>query len=89
MKTYTVQFLLSEGSDEFWEANPKPEEVIKFIIQDLNQTFCLSYLTDNFKIIKIVDDTVYEEYEEDGNDQIVIDKIIDNSINNLTKEEEE
>jgi hypothetical protein len=61
MKTYTIQFTLEEGSDEFWESNPTPEkvwDVVEFEMRHTNLDF------DNVKIIKIVDETEYDEGEQ-------------------------
>jgi hypothetical protein len=61
MKTWTIQFDLNQGCDEYWESNPTPTDVLKLFSEVLGTTS----LYDNFnnktlKIIKITDNTHYE-----------------------------
>lgn len=59
MKTYTIQFDLFEGSDEFWESNPSPLEVLKLFKESVNYLYI-----DNLKVIKFIDETEYEYDDE-------------------------
>ena len=60
MKIWTIQLDLEEGSDEFWESNPTPEQIIRVINDELNNT-CL--YTSNLKVVKIIDNNEYNYYE--------------------------
>ncbi len=56
MKTWTIQFELEEGCDEFWESNPSPEEVLDVVKAWLDYGDAAGYHDyNNLKCIKIID----------------------------------
>jgi len=58
MKAYTIQLELLEGSDEFWEGNPTPADILREIKQELDTS---GFTISDIKITKIVDDTEYSQ----------------------------
>jgi hypothetical protein len=60
-KSYTVEFDLEEGSDEFWDNNPLPQEVLEVIREELAG---VHLDIREIRITKIVDlKTYYEDHE--------------------------
>lgn len=64
MITYTVQFEINGDGDEFWEGNPKPQEVIEMITLEMTKLYpALDF--HSLKIVKIVDTNVYDNLDSE------------------------
>lgn len=62
-RLFTVQFVLEEGSDEFWDSNPNPKQVLSVLRAEL-PSCGLDMDPNTIKIVKVIDDNVYTEIED-------------------------